>query len=109
LTIWLANSARVVVGRRLCPSRGQGAPLPDELRYGCADFVGAVLMDEAHSADGGLAEVGPRADEVADAAMDDEPWFGVDEQLGHIASAASPSISGASTPAADALRRSKAQ
>src|SRR6185312_12944667 len=85
LTSWLADSARVVVGRKLCFSSGQGAQHAHELRDGGADFVGAVLLDEVQSADGGLGEVGPRADEVADAAPDDGPWFGVDEQFGHLA------------------------
>src|ERR1700704_3301506 len=56
-----------------------------ELRDGSADFVGAVLLDEVQSGDGGLGEVRPRADEVADAAPDDGAWFGVNEQFGHIA------------------------
>ena len=61
------------------------AQLVHELRDGSADFVGAVLLDEVQSGDGGLGEVRPRADEVADAAPDDGAWFGVDEQFGHSA------------------------
>src|SRR6202171_5057431 len=45
----------------------------------------AVLLDEIHSTDGGLGEVRPGADEVADAAVDDGAWVGIDEQFGHIA------------------------
>src|ERR1700687_1278980 len=45
----------------------------------------AVLLDEMHSTDGGLGEVRPGADEVADAAVDDGAWVGINEQFGHIA------------------------
>ena len=61
------------------------ARLPHELRDGNADLVGAVLLDEMHSTDGGLGQVRPGADEVADAAVDDGAWVGIDEQFGHIA------------------------
>jgi hypothetical protein len=55
---------------RVLPRRAQ---LPHELRDGGIDLVGAVLVDEMDSADG---QVGPRADEVADAAVDDGARFG---------------------------------
>src|SRR6516225_1954697 len=73
------------MGYRYLPLLGR-AQLAHELRNGRADFVGAVLLDEVQSADGGLGEVRPRADQVADAALDDGPWFGVNEQFGHITS-----------------------
>jgi hypothetical protein len=56
-----------------------------ELSDCCADFVGAVLLDEMHSADSGFGQVGPAADELADSAVDDGARLGVDEQFGHVA------------------------